>query len=397
MIKVYKFGGEVLKNIRRIKMAAKEIEKEIKKGIKPVIVVSAMGNTTDKLIELSKRISKNPDKRELDMLLTAGERISMSLFSMALRERKIRSRSLTGSQAGILTDTKHSSAQIIEIRGKRILETLERGEIPIIAGFQGVSIENEVTTLGRGGSDLTAASLAVFLKTKDVIFYKDVDGIYALPPKIIKRSKKIKELSFEEMLFLSEYGAEVLNPRAVALGMKYDLKFYIKKLNREDYTMIKNEAIEAPYVKAIVMKKGVSLLLLEKTKENFIIPQTASYLNEKNINVLFFIHGIRDERGVDLSFVLETKKIDRKILKELKELYNPLKIKVMKKMGILTLVGYGIGDSPFILEESMKELQKNKIHIYAIFSSRPGIILLLKEENLLSSLKILSKKWNLTS
>ncbi len=397
MIKVYKFGGEVLKNIRRIKLTAKEIEKEIKKGIKPVVVVSAMGDTTDHLIELSKRISKNPDKRELDMLLTAGERISMSLFSMALRERKIRSRSLTGSQAGILTDTKHSSAQIIEIRGKRIIETLERGEIPIIAGFQGVSIENEITTLGRGGSDLTAASLAVFLKTKDVIFYKDVDGIYALSPKIVKKSKKIKELSFEEMLFLSEYGAEVLNPRAVAIGMKYDLKFYVKKLNREDYTMIKNEAIEAPYVKAIVMKKGVSLLLLEKAKENFSIPQTASYLNEKNINVLFFIHGIRDERGVDLSFALETKKLDREILRELKGLYNPLKIKVMKKMGILTLVGYGIGDSPFILEESMKELQKNKIHIYAIFSSRPGIILLLKEDELLSSLKILSKKWNLTS
>ncbi|MEO0303064.1 MAG: aspartate kinase [candidate division WOR-3 bacterium] len=397
MIKVYKFGGEVLKNIKRIKLAAGVIEKEIKKGIRPVIVVSAMGDTTDKLIELSKKVSKNPDKRELDMLLSAGERISMSLFSMALKERNINSKSLTGSQAGILTDTKHSSAQIIEIRGKRILETLERGEIPIIAGFQGVSIEKEVTTLGRGGSDLTAASLAVFLKTKDVIFYKDVDGIYALPPKIMKKSKKIKEISFEEMLFLSEYGAEVLNPRAVALGMKYNLKFYVKKLNGEDYTMIKNEAIETSYVKAIVMKKGVSLLLLEKAKENFRIPQTASYLNEKNINVLFFIHGIRDERGVDLSFAVEVKKIDKEVIKELKELYNPLKIKFMKKMGILTLVGYGIGDSPFILEESMRELQKNKIHIYAIFSSRPGIILLLKEEDLLNSLKILSKKWNLIS
>ncbi len=397
MIKVLKFGGEVLRTTSRIKLAAKEVEKYIKKGVHPVIVVSAMGDTTDKLIELAKKISKSPDIREMDMLLTAGERISMALFSMALRERNIKSRSLTGSQAGILTDTRHSSAHIIEIRGKRILETIERGEVPIIAGFQGVSTEKEVTTLGRGGSDLTAAAIAVFLKAKEVIFYKDVDGIYSLPPKIIKKSKKIKELSFEEMLFLSEYGAEVLNPRAVAIGMKYNLKFYIKNLKKEDFTVIKKEAIEAPYVKAITLKKGIALLVLEKVKENFDIPQTAKFLNDNNINVLFFMHGIRDKRGVDLSFAIESKNINKKILTKIEKLYRPYKIKLMKKLGALTIVGYGIGDSPEILGESMKELETKGVHIYAIFSSKPGIIFVLKEEDLLRSLKILSIKWKLTS
>jgi len=397
LIKVLKFGGEVLRTTSRIKLAAKEVEKYIKKGVHPVIVVSAMGDTTDKLIELAKKISKSPDIREMDMLLTAGERISMALFSMALRERNIKSRSLTGSQAGILTDTRHSSAHIIEIRGKRILETIERGEVPIIAGFQGVSTEKEVTTLGRGGSDLTAAAIAVFLKAKEVIFYKDVDGIYSLPPKIIKKSKKIKELSFEEMLFLSEYGAEVLNPRAVAIGMKYNLKFYIKNLKKEDFTVIKKEAIEAPYVKAITLKKGIALLVLEKVKENFDIPQTAKFLNDNNINVLFFMHGIRDKRGVDLSFAIESKNINKKILTKIEKLYRPYKIKLMKKLGALTIVGYGIGDSPEILGESMKELETKGVHIYAIFSSKPGIIFVLKEEDLLRSLKILSIKWKLTS
>ncbi len=397
MIKVLKFGGEVLRTTIRIKLAAKEVEKYIKKGVHPVIVVSAMGDTTDKLIELAKKISRNPDIREMDMLLTAGERISMALFSMALRERNIMSRSLTGSQAGILTDTRHSSAHIIEIRGRRILEIIKRGEVPIIAGFQGVSTEKEVTTLGRGGSDLTAAAIAVFLKAKEVIFYKDVDGIYSLPPRVIRKSKKIKELSFEEMLFLSEYGAEVLNPRAVAIGMKYGLKFYIKTLKKEDFTVIKKEAIEAPYVKAITLKKGIALLVLEKVKENFDIPQTAKFLNENNINVLFFMHGIRDEKGVDLSFAIESKNINKKILTKIEKLYRPYKIKLMKKLGALTVVGYGIGDSPEILGESMKELETKGIHIYAIFSSKPGIIFVLKEEDLLRSLKILSRKWKLTS
>jgi len=397
LIKVLKFGGEVLRTTIRIKLAAKEVEKYIKKGVHPVIVVSAMGDTTDKLIELAKKISRNPDIREMDMLLTAGERISMALFSMALRERNIMSRSLTGSQAGILTDTRHSSAHIIEIRGRRILEIIKRGEVPIIAGFQGVSTEKEVTTLGRGGSDLTAAAIAVFLKAKEVIFYKDVDGIYSLPPRVIRKSKKIKELSFEEMLFLSEYGAEVLNPRAVAIGMKYGLKFYIKTLKKEDFTVIKKEAIEAPYVKAITLKKGIALLVLEKVKENFDIPQTAKFLNENNINVLFFMHGIRDEKGVDLSFAIESKNINKKILTKIEKLYRPYKIKLMKKLGALTVVGYGIGDSPEILGESMKELETKGIHIYAIFSSKPGIIFVLKEEDLLRSLKILSRKWKLTS
>ncbi|MEN3045760.1 MAG: aspartate kinase [Candidatus Hydrothermales bacterium] len=398
MIKVLKFGGEVLKNIRRIKLAALEVEKEIKNGTKPVVVVSAMGNTTDELLKLSEKITKKPDKRELDMLLSAGERIAMALFSLSLRERKIEARSLTGSQAGILTDTKHSSAHILEIRGKRIIETLEKGQVPIIAGFQGVSIEKEVTTLGRGGSDLTAAALAVFLKTRDVVFYKDVDGIYAIPPKLIKKSKRIEKLSFAEMLFLSEYGAEVLNPRAVALGMRYDLKFYIKKMNSNNITLIENEAIETPYVKAIVIKKGLSVLLLEKVRENMDIPQLAKFLNENNVNVLFFTHGIRKEKGVDLTFVVEKKdKIEKSLLKEIESKYKPLQIKVIKKMGTLTLVGYGIGDSPLILEESLSVLEKIGIHVYAIFASKPGIILLLEEENLTKALKALSKKWNLTS
>ena len=199
------------------------------------------------------------------------------------------------------------------------------------------------------------------------------------------------------MLFLSEYGAEVLNPRAVAIGMKYNLKFYIKSLKKEGYTVIKKEAIEAPYVKAITLKKGIALLVLEKVKENFDIPQTAKFLNENNIQVLFFMHGIRDERGVDLSFAIESKNINRKILTKIEKLYRPYKIKLMKKLGALTIVGYGIGDSPDILGESMKELETKGVHIYAIFSSKPGIIFVLKEDDLLRSLKILSKKWKLTS
>ncbi len=395
MIKVLKFGGEVLKNTLRIKKAAEEVKKIVDKKFHPVVIVSAMGDTTDELLELSSKITKNPDPREIDMLLTAGERISMALFAMALREKGIKAKSLTGSQAGILTDTRHSNAHIIEIKGKRIIEIIKKGEIPIIAGFQGVSIEKEITTLGRGGSDLTAAAVSVFLGSKEVIFYKDVDGIYSLPPKIFKNAKKIKELCYEEMLFLSEYGAEVLNPRAVAIGMKFGLKFFIKNLYKKDQTVIKKEAIETPYIKAITIKKGISLLVLEKVKENFEIPQVAEFLNEKNVSVLFFMHGIRDKKGVDLLYTIESKNFSKKIISELKKMYKPYRIKVMEKLGTLTLVGYGIGDSPDILGKSMKELEKNRIHIYAIFSARPGIIFVLKEKDLKKSAKILSEKWGL--
>lgn len=392
---VLKFGGDVLRDIEGIKRAVKEVKKFIKKNTVPVVVVSAMGDTTDELLRLSSMVSKNPDSRELDMLLTAGERISMALFAMALKDENIKARSLTGSQAGILTSSTHKNAKIIEIRGKRIIESIERGEVPIIAGFQGVSTDREITTLGRGGSDLTACALAVFLKSKEVIFYKDVDGIYSLDPKLFKRARRIEVLNYEEVLFLSEFGAEVLNPRAVAISMRFSLKLYIRSLLKEGYTMIKDKAIETPYVKGISFKKGLSMLFVKQVKKNLDVPQIVKFLTDKDIPVLFFFHGHRERDRMDLSFVCETKSFSPDVIREINKIYKPYKIEVLKNIGVLGLIGYGIVDSPEILKGTLKILEENNIHIYSFFTSRPGIVIVIKEKDLKKSLKVLSEKWGL--
>jgi aspartate kinase len=211
---VQKFGGSSVSDAAKIRLVAERVKARRETGDRLVVVVSAMGDTTDELLKLAKSISADPPRRELDMLLTCGERISMALLSMALHELGVPAISFTGSQSGIITTEAHSQARIIEVRPVRILESLEQNRVVIVAGYQGVSAQREVTTLGRGGSDTTAVALAAALGA-DCEIYSDVDGVFSADPRVVPSAQKLAELSYDEMQELAAAGAKVLNAQAV--------------------------------------------------------------------------------------------------------------------------------------------------------------------------------------
>lgn len=225
---IKKFGGTSVGSIDLIRNIANKIASAYQPGEQIVIVVSAMGKTTDQLFEMAYQISDHPSRRELDMLLTAGERITMSLLSLSLQEAGFSSISFTGSQSGIITDDKHGNAKILSVNAFRIIEELNKGKIVIVAGFQGVSLQKEITTLGRGGSDTTAVALACYLNASRCEIYTDVDGVYSADPRIVNTAKKLDTVSYTQMLALAYNGSKVLHPRAVEFGYCYNLNIEVK-------------------------------------------------------------------------------------------------------------------------------------------------------------------------
>jgi len=215
---VQKYGGSSVANAERIKNVARRIAQAKAQGDQVVVVVSAMGDTTDELIELAYQVAKHPDRRELDHLLSTGEIVSSTLLAMALHGMGYQAISLTGAQAGIRTDATYSRARILKVESKRVVKELQKGNIVIIAGFQGVTEEMDITTLGRGGSDTTAVALAASLGAETCQIYTDVEGVYTADPRLIPEAQKLKEISYEEMLELASYGAKVMHLRAVELG-----------------------------------------------------------------------------------------------------------------------------------------------------------------------------------
>jgi aspartate kinase len=232
-IVVQKYGGSSVADVQKLKQVAERIMRTRKQGHDVVVVVSAMGDTTDELLATAKRVSGSPDRRELDMLLTAGERISMALLSIAIRELGGSAISFTGSQSGIITNDRHVDARIIEVRPFRVQDELARGNIVVIAGFQGVSYRREVTTLGRGGSDTTAVAMAAALSAEYCEICSDVDGVYSADPRVVAKAQRIGTLSYEETQELAESGAKVLNAQAVEFAKERGIAIYARATSSE--------------------------------------------------------------------------------------------------------------------------------------------------------------------
>ncbi|MDO8687410.1 MAG: aspartate kinase, partial [Dehalococcoidales bacterium] len=224
---VQKYGGSSVADAEKIKNVARRIAATKEKGNQVVVVVSAMGDTTDDLIKVAYQISGKPDSRELDVLLSTGEIVSSTLLAMALHNIGYPAISLTGAQAGIKTDATYSQARILKVEARRVVKELEQGNIVIVAGFQGITEEMDVTTLGRGGSDTTAVALAASLGAKICERYTDVEGIYTADPRVVPEAQRLAEISYEEMLELASYGSKVIHPRAVELGELYNIPILV--------------------------------------------------------------------------------------------------------------------------------------------------------------------------
>jgi len=263
-IVVQKYGGSSVADVERIGLVADRVAATKAAGRDVVVVVSAMGDTTDELLALARRVSPNPSRRELDMLLSAGERIAMALLSMALNERGVPAVSFTGSQSGIITSDAHTNARIVEVRPFRVQDELLRGKVVIVAGYQGVSYKREVTTLGRGGSDTTAVALAAALEAEACEIYSDVAGVYSADPRVVPEARRLAEISYEEMQELAEAGARVLNAQAVEFAKECGIALYARATTGgEGETVVRRHPPRAPgRVVGVASETGLVLLRL---------------------------------------------------------------------------------------------------------------------------------------
>ena len=304
---VQKYGGTSVSDAERIRHVARRIAEAHAAGNAVLVVVSAMGDTTDRLVDLAGGVSDNDHPRELDMLLTAGERISMALCAMALRDLGVPAMSLTGSQAGILTTADHGSAEIVDIRAFRVKEGLDDGKVVIVAGFQGVDPDSkEITTLGRGGSDATAVALAAALGADECEIYTDVDGVFSADPRIVDDAALLQEITYEEMLELAGAGADVLMPRAVEFGRRYKIPIHVRSSFHDGAgTLVKEDTMEEPIVRGIARDASVAKVTAHGVPDK---PGVAAALfeplAEAGVNVDMIVQNVSIEGVTDISFTV---------------------------------------------------------------------------------------------
>lgn len=398
---VLKYGGSSVSNEKKIKKIAKQIKSYYSKGFKILVVISAMGKFTDELLALSYKISKTPLSRELDVILTTGERISMALLSIALNDINIPAISFTGSQAGIITDCSHTKAKIINIKPYRVIEELNKNKVVIVAGFQGVSTNKNITTLGRGGSDLTAIALSIYLQAYKCIINTDVNGIYPVDPTIIKNIHPFKTLSLSEAALLSALGAKVMHDRACTLASRYKCSYFVRStFSKSGGTMIddydnKNSIIfknthifnnnnknnnanynkstititENIFIKAITGKENLIEIKISKNRN---LKSILSIFNKYNINIEYFYSS---DKNYFIYLKSDEYKKNIKYLKENK--INKTKINLF----VVHIIGEGINFFPGFIFKVEQILDNNNIYPHQMyFQGHSGSIFLNSEK-----------------
>ena len=302
---VQKYGGTSVADAARIGNVARRIVATFEQGRSVCAVVSARGDTTDELAELAREITPDPPEREMDMLLSAGERISCALLAMAIHRLGYDAVSLTGSQAGILTDTVHTKARILDIHPARVREAMDAGKIVLVAGFQGVSTEKDVTTLGRGGSDTTAVALAHALHADVCEIYTDVDGVYTANPSLVAKARKIDHISYDEMLEMAAAGAQVLAVRAVEYARKYDIPIHVRSSFTDyDGTWVREEdaAMESPIIRAVTYTTDEARVTVRGVPDQpGVAAQVFSALADAHVNVDMIIQNSSEQGHTDIS------------------------------------------------------------------------------------------------
>lgn len=386
---VQKYGGSSVADVDKIKQIAGQIAKKKNEGYKVAVVVSAMGKTTNGLIELAKSVCKSPDKREMDMLLSTGERITMSILCMALKDQGYDAISLTGSQAGIITNDCHNDAKVIEVRPFRVQDELDKGKIVVIGGFQGVSYKRDITTLGRGGSDTSAVALAAALDAESCEIYSDIDGIYTADPNIVENSKHLPEISFEMMQEMSLSGAKVLNSDAVQFAKEKNIAIYarstfsseketiVRKLSNSIPNGIKAISSETNLVRCIsTANKPSSYQNLLKFLEENNIPIKEASLNNTYSSIIFSPNNIYNYD---------------QLINNLKENYHTSLL--FEKISLLSLIGEGVNNNPSISNKTIALLNNNNIEQFGLTITSLKLSFILKPETIEKAVKVCHSYW----
>ncbi len=390
--KVLKFGGTSVGSIERIQHVAKIIKKEYDAGSQVIAIVSAMAGKTNELIKFSKNISENFDKRELDVLLSSGEQITCALLSGSLLELKINAKSWLNWQIPILTDGEHANARIINMNVSKINSFLEKG-VAIIPGFQGISKNGEVTTIGRGGSDATAVAVAKLFKADTCEIYTDVDGVFSSDPNKVPVAKKIDKISYDEMLELSSLGAKVMQSSAVQTAMMYDIPLEVRSTftDRKGTRIFDQENID--YSKSVTgvaySKDDAKITLTGVQDKPGVAADIFEPLNKAQINVDMVIQNISsDEKTTDITFTIKREDLikTKDILSNNKEI-NYKSINHNDKVAKVSIVGAGMVSTPGVTFKMFRGLADEKINILAISSSEIKLSVIIEEEKTLLAVK----------
>ncbi len=371
---VQKFGGTSVENPETLKIVAQKIIDCKEEGNEVVVVVSAMGSSTDELINLANELSETPSPREMDMLLSAGERITMSLLAMHLNNLGYESFSLTGSQAGITTTSRHGMAEIEGISGERVKEGIEDGKIVIVAGFQGVNKETkEITTLGRGGSDATAVALAAALDAEKCEIYTDVEGVFTADPRIVEKAKLIKEITYDEMLEMASSGAKVLMARSVEFGRRYNVPIIVKPtFSIGEGTIVKDNVMEQAIVSGVTHNdKEIKFTLFGVPDQPGIAGKVFGPLSEAGVIVDMIVQNVSKDSKTDISFTSpsEQKNDVETILDNLSSELNAEGSDSDSDIARVSLIGAGMKAESGIASKMFSILGKNKINIAMISTS----------------------------
>lgn len=371
---VQKFGGTSVGSITKIKNIAKRIKDYKNDHNKLVIVVSAMGSTTNNLIEQAKEISNKPTPRELDMLLSTGEQISISLLTIALNDIGCKAISLTGGQSGIKTNSYHKQARITSIDTKRINEELNNDNIVIIAGFQGVTENYDITTLGRGGSDTTAVAVAAALNASMCEIYTDVDGIYTTDPRICEKAVKLNLISYDEMLEMARQGANVLHPRSVEIASNYKIPLVVRSsFNMNSGTkIVEVDKMEKTLIRGIALDDDICRITVTKVPDRpGIAFKLFSLLAKNNINIDTIIQNLNHDKKNDISFTVNKEDFDKtlEITKNFSKQFDSTEVLYKKDVSKLSIIGTGITSNADIAARYFETLYELGINIEMISTS----------------------------
>jgi aspartate kinase len=399
---VIKFGGTSVGSIERIIAAAKIVKKKLDKDNKIIVVVSAMAGKTNELVQQSEKISKNFNKRELDVLLTSGEQVTSALLAGALNELGVKAKSYMGWQVPILTDGEHNNSRIINIHVEKINQFILNKGVAIIPGFQGVSKNGEITTIGRGGSDATAVAIAKIFKTDHCEIYTDVEGVFSMDPKNFPKAKKINKISYEEMLEMSSLGAKVMQSSAVQTAMMYDIPLQVRSTfsSKEGTKIFGSENID--YSKTITgvtySKDDAKITLLGVLDKPGIAADIFEPLGKNSINVDMVIQNISpDGKTTDLTFTIKRNDLNKtiKLIKLNKKNVKYKSISSDKKVSKVSIVGAGMVTTPGITYKMFRALAQDKINILAISTSEIKISVIINEINTTRAVKKLHTAFNL--
>lgn len=404
---VVKFGGTSVGDVERIKNAASKVAQEIRRGNKVVVVVSAMAGATDGLIGLCRSVTPHPSPREMDAVVATGEQVTSGLMTLALEQRGISARSWTGWQVPFKTDSDHTRARILEIESKRLKERLEKGEVAVLAGFQGVAEDNSVTTLGRGGSDTSAVALAAALGADRCDIYTDVDGVYTADPRIVTKARKLNKISYEEMLELAALGAKVLQTRSVEMGMRYRMPIQVLSTFENHVgsdlpgTLVtdEDETMENNPVTGIAHSKGDARITLSDVKD---APGVAASifgpLAAAGVNVGVIVQtASNDGKTTNVTLTVSRPDVERAMetIKSEKANIGYKDIQSDANIAKISLVGLGMRNRPGVAATMFKTLAEKGINIQLIETSEINISVLIAEEYLELALRSLHTAFDL--